>query len=83
MFGVVVIIFIFSSAQFSADSSCTKDEKSLDVLKSSWIDEDLALLGSRKEVGYVFGSNIRKRRIYQKGSFLARAWSGLRFGASI
>ena len=68
---VVLTISIVSSISISADSSCTKDEKSLDVLKSSWIDEDLAFLDGRKEVGYAFERNTRRYRIYQEGAFLA------------
>jgi hypothetical protein len=66
----VIIISICSSASISAGSSCTKDEKSLDVLRSSWIDEDLAFLDGRKQVGYVFENNTRNYRIYQEGAFL-------------
>lgn len=67
---VVAIISLFSSVSISASSSCTKDEKSLDVLRSSWIDEDLAFLDGRKQVGYVFENNTRNYRIYQGGAFL-------------
>ncbi len=67
---VVIIISLFSSASISASSNCTKDEKSLDVLRSSWIDEDLAFLDGRKQVGYMFENNTRNYRIYQKGAFL-------------
>jgi len=67
---VVIIISMLSSATISASSSCTKDEKSLDVLRSSWIDEDLAFLDGRKQVGYMFENNTRNYRIYQEGAFL-------------
>ncbi len=67
---VVIIISLFSSVSISASSNCTKDEKSLDVLRSSWIDEDLAFLDGRKQVGYMFENNTRNYRIYQKGAFL-------------
>ena len=67
---VAIILSIFSSASVALASSCTKDEKSLDVLRSSWIDEDLAFLDGRKQVGYMFESNTRNYRIYQKGAFL-------------
>ena len=67
---VVIIISMLSSVTISASSSCTKDEKSLDVLRSSWIDEDLAFLDGRKQVGYMFENNTRNYRIYQEGAFL-------------
>ena len=67
---VTIILSIFSSASVALASSCTKDEKSLDVLRSSWIDEDLAFLDGRKQVGYMFESNTRNYRIYQEGAFL-------------
>jgi hypothetical protein len=66
----ITIISVFSSASISAGASCTKDENSLDVLRSSWIDEDLAFLDGRKEVGYVFEKSIVDYRIYQEGAFL-------------
>ena len=65
------MVSMFSSVSNSADSSCTKDEKSLDVLRSSWIDADLAFLDGRKEVGYTFENSSRNYRIYQEGAFLA------------
>ena len=68
--GLVTIMSI-SSASISAQSSCTNDEKSLEVLRSSWVDEDLAFLDGRKEVGYVFEQNVLNYRIYQEGAFLA------------
>ena len=68
--GLVTIMSVFSSASISAESSCTNDEKSLEVLRSSWIDEDLAFLDGRKEVGYVFEQNVLNYRIYQEGAFL-------------
>jgi len=68
--GLVTIMSVFSSASISAESSCTNDEKSLEVLRSSWIDEDLAFLDGRKEVGYVFEQNVLNHRIYQEGAFL-------------
>ena len=66
----VIMVSMFSSVSISADSSCTKDEKSLDVLRSSWIDEDLAFLDGRKQVGYMFENNTRSYRVYQEGAFL-------------
>lgn len=71
MLSAVIMVSMFSSVSISADSSCTKDEKSLDVLRSSWIDEDLAFLDGRKEVGYTFENSSRNYRIYQEGAFLA------------
>ena len=68
--GLVTIMSI-SSASISAQSSCTNDEKSLEVLRSSWVDEDLAFLDGRKEIGYVFEQNVLNYRIYQEGAFLA------------
>ena len=68
--GLVTIMSVFSSASISAESSCTNDEKSLEVLRSSWIDEDLAFLDGRKDVGYVFEQNVLNYRIYQEGTFL-------------
>ena len=68
--GLVTIMSI-SSASISAQSSCTNDEKSLEVLRSSWVDEDLAFLDGRKEIGYVFEQNVLSYRIYQEGAFLA------------
>lgn len=68
---VLIILSVFSSVSVSAASSCTKDERSLDVLRSSWIDEDLAFLGGRKQVGYTFENSTRNYRIYQEGAFLA------------
>ena len=68
---VLIIVSMFSSVSISADSSCTKDEKSLDVLRSSWVDEDLAFLDGRKKIGYVFEQTVRNYRIYQEGAFLA------------
>ena len=68
---VLIILSVFSSASVSAASSCTKDERSLDVLRSSWIDEDLAFLDGRKQVGYTFENSTRNYRIYQEGAFLA------------
>ena len=41
---VAIILTILSSTSVSAASSCTKNEKSLDVLRSSWIDEDGVIL---------------------------------------
>lgn len=67
--GLVTIMSI-SSASISAESSCTNDETSLEVLRSSWVDEDLAFLDGRKEVGYVFEQNVLNYRIYQEGAFL-------------
>ena len=68
---VVIIISMFSSVSIYAASSCTNDKKSLDVLRSSWIDEDLAFLDGRKEIGYAFEKNILNYRVYQEGAFLA------------
>jgi len=70
-----IIISLFSSASISASSNCTKDEENLDVLRSSWIDEDLAFLGGRKQVGYMFENNTRSYRIYQGGAFLGEVIS--------
>jgi hypothetical protein len=70
-----IIISLFSSASISASSSCTKDEKNLDVLRSSWVDEDLAFLDGRKQVGYLFENNTRSYRIYQGGAFLGEVIS--------
>ena len=67
----VIFISMFSSVSDSANSSCTNNEKNLEVLRSSWIDEDLAFLDGRKEVGYVFENSTRNYRIYQEGAFLA------------
>ena len=44
IFRVVIIISMFSSVSLYAAPICTRDEKSLDVLSSSWVDEDLAFL---------------------------------------
>ena len=66
----VIMVSMFSSVSISANSSCTKDEESLDVLRSSWIDEDLAFLDGRKQVGYMFENNTRNYRVYQEGAFL-------------
>ena len=68
---VVIIISTFSFVSISTGSSCTKDEKSLEVLRSSWADEDLAFLDGRKEVGYFFENNILNYNIYQEGALLA------------
>ena len=70
MLNAVIMVSMFASVSISADSSCTKDEKSLDVLRSSWIDEDLAFLDGRKQVGYMFENNTRNYRVYQEGAFL-------------
>ena len=67
----VVFISMFSSVSDSADSGCTNNEKNLEVLRSSWADEDLAFLDGRKEVGYMFENGTRNYRIYQEGAFLA------------
>ena len=67
----VIFISMFSSVSDSADSSCTNNEKNLEVLRSSWIDEDLAFLDGRKEVGYMFENSTKNYRIYQEGAFLA------------
>ena len=67
----VIFISMFSSVSDSANSSCTNNEKNLEVLRSSWIDEDLAFLDGRKEVGYVFENSTRNYRLYQEGAFLA------------
>ena len=67
---VVIIISTFSFVSISIGSSCTTDEKSLDVLKSSWVDEDLAFLGGRKEIGYFFEKYILNYNIYQEGTLL-------------
>ena len=67
----VIFISMFSIVSDSANSSCTNNEKNLEVLRSSWIDEDLAFLDGRKEVGYVFENSTRNYRIYQEGAFLA------------
>ena len=68
---VMIIISMFSCVSVSTGSSCTKDEKSLEVLRSSWADEDLAFLDGRKEVGYFFENNILNYSIYQEGALLA------------
>ena len=68
--GVAIMVSLFPSASISAGSSCTKDEKSLEVLRSSWIDEDLAFLDGRNQVGYMFENNTRNYRVYQEGAFL-------------
>jgi len=68
--GVVTMASLFTSASISAGSSCTKNENSLEVLRSSWIDEDLAFLDGRKQVGYMFENNTRNYRVYQEGAFL-------------
>ena len=68
---VVIIISMFSCVSVSTGSSCAKDEKSLEVLRSSWADEDLAFLDGRKEVGYFFENNILNYSIYQEGALLA------------
>ena len=68
---VVITISMFSCVSVSTGSSCTKDEKSLEVLRSSWVDEDLAFLDGRKEVGYFFENNILNYSIYQEGALLA------------
>ena len=70
MMRVVIIVLMFLNVSVYPASSCTKDEKSLVVLRSSWIDEDLAFLDGRKEVGYMFENNLRTYRIYQEGAFL-------------
>ena len=67
---VVIIISMFSCVSVSTGSSCTKDEKSLEVLRSSWADEDLAFLDGRKEVGYFFEKYILNYNIYQEGTLL-------------
>tara|TARA_X000001036_G_C20319496_1_gene659864 strand:- start:337 stop:552 length:216 start_codon:yes stop_codon:yes gene_type:complete len=61
---VVIIISMFSYVSISTGASCTKNEKSLDVLRSSWVDEDLAFLEGRKEVGYFFEKNILNYSVY-------------------
>ena len=66
----VMFISMVSGASIAADSNCTDDEKNLNVLRSSWIDEDLAFLDGRKKVGYMFENNVRSYRIYQEGAFL-------------
>ena len=66
----VIMVSLFTSAAITAGSNCTKDEKSLEVLRSSWIDEDLAFLDGRKQVGYLFENNTRNYRVYQGGAFL-------------
>lgn len=66
----VMFISMVSGASIAADSNCTDDEKNLDVLRSSWIDEDLAFLDGRKKVGYMFENSVRSYRIYQEGAFL-------------
>jgi hypothetical protein len=68
--GGVIMVSMLSSASISAGSSCTKDGNSLEVLRSSWIDEDLAFLDGRKQVGYMFENNTRNYRVYQAGAFL-------------
>tara|TARA_B100000902_G_scaffold392990_1_gene446409 strand:- start:42 stop:1202 length:1161 start_codon:yes stop_codon:yes gene_type:complete len=67
---VVIIISMFSYVSISTGASCTKNEKSLDVLRSSWVDEDLAFLEGRKEVGYFFEKNILNYSVYQEGTLL-------------
>ena len=67
---LMTVVSVFSSASISAESSCTKDENDLEVLRSSWIDEDLAFLDGRKKVGYVFENNVLNYRVYQEGAFL-------------
>ena len=67
---LVTIMSVVSSASISAASSCTQDDQSLEILRSSWIDEDLAFLDGRKEIGYVFEKNVLNYSIYQKGSLL-------------
>ena len=67
---LVTIISAVSSVSAPAASSCTQDDQSLEILRSSWIDEDLAFLDGRKEIGYVFEKNVLNYSIYQKGSLL-------------
>ena len=47
-----------------------KNEKNLNVLRSSWADEDLAFLDGRKEVGYFFEKNVLNYSVYQEGTLL-------------
>ena len=68
---LMTVVSVLSSASISSESSCTKDENDLEVLRSSWIDEDLAFLDGRKKVGYVFENNVLNYRIYEEGAFLA------------
>ena len=72
---LMTVVSVLSSASISAESSCTKDENDLEVLRSSWIDEDLAFLDGRKKVGYVFENNVLNYRIYEEGAFLATVQS--------
>ena len=67
---VAIITSLYSSAPIFAESSCTKDETSLEVLRSSWIDEDLAFLDGRKDIGYMFETNVLDYRIYRTNSLL-------------
>ena len=62
---------MLSGASVSAESSCTKDENDFEVLRSSWIDEELAFLDRRKKVGYAFENNALNYRTYLKGAFQA------------
>ena len=75
LLSAVTTLSIFSSVSIFAAASCTEDEKNLNVLRSSWIDEDLAFLGGRKSVGYMFENNTRNYRIYQEGAFLGNVVS--------
>ena len=72
---LMTVVSALSSASISAESRCTKDENDLEVLRSSWIDEDLAFLDGRKKVGYVFENNVLNYRIYQDGGFLGTVQS--------
>jgi hypothetical protein len=67
---LVTIVSVVSSLCVSAASSCTQDDQSLDILRSSWIDEDLAFLDGRKTIGYVFEKSVLNYSIYKKGSRL-------------
>ena len=68
---LVTIVSVVSSLSVSAASSCTQDDQSLEILRSSWIDEDLAFLDGRKKIGYVFEKNVLNYSVYKKGPFLA------------
>jgi hypothetical protein len=67
---LVTVMSAVSSVSAPAASSCTQDDQSLEILRSSWIDEDLAFLDGRKEVAYVFEKNVLNYSIYKDGSLL-------------
>mgnify|MGYP001177162678 CR=1 FL=1 len=70
VYEVIFLAIFLPISSFSLSKDCEKDKDNLKVLRSSWIDEDLAFLDGRKEVGYFFENNSVNYSIYEEGALI-------------